>query len=139
MTKRVVATFAAVLLVGYLFAQSSNGRKIVFHVTSVEQADASDWCESGKCSATRFTVGGHAADGDAVIEYVLECVEVVASEPKHPLTLQCVRVHAHYDYDATLFADAIFFESQPNTPPSGSDKPATSAYTIKSEKEVRKR
>ena len=130
--------FLLVVLAVHLTAQSNQGEQIYFHVTSVEQADATDWCTTGKCSATRFKVGGYRAEGDASIEYALECVEVIANEPTPHITMQCVHLHAHGDCSAKLYADAISFDTEPSNS-SGSDKPTLSAYTIKSEKEVRRK
>ena len=74
-----------------------------------------------------------------MIEHVLECVEVRANEPKPHLRLQCVRVHAHGDYDVILFSDAISFKTERDSPSSGQVQPNISICTIKSEKEVRRK
>jgi len=111
---------------------------MLFHVTSVEQGDATDYCTTGKCSATRFTLGGYGVEDGVTIEYVLDCVEVIANEPKPHMTSQCVHVHAHGEYPAKLYSEAIFFdtEKQTNPPP---DPPLLLGYQIRSEKEVRKK
>lgn len=88
---------ASIVLLAFARQLSSQDEKVLFHVTSVEQGDATDYCTTGKCSATRFTVEGYTRDKDASVQYVLECVEVIALEPNHrPVT--CARVHAHTDY-----------------------------------------
>jgi hypothetical protein len=122
-----------------LLAQDQNQlqgkQKIVFHVTSVRSEDATDWCQTGECSATRFTLEGHANvnhDGH-LTQYVLKCVEVMAVNPSPHNTVVCGRVHANNDYDAFLFADSIFFA---DNKPKSSGAPFESGYSIVSEKEV---
>lgn len=115
----------------------SDQKKIVFHVTAVRSEEAHDWCTNGECTATRFTVEGYSdVKGDSTVtEYVLECVEVLAYTPSPHNTNVCQRVHARYDYDAILYATAIWFEeSTPRSP----GTPVVVLYGIKSEKEVRK-
>jgi hypothetical protein len=110
--------------------------KITFHVTSVSQADATDYCTTGKCSATRFTVEGYTQDKDAAVQYVLECVETLVNEPTPHYTVRCARVHSHADYLVKIIDDWIIF----GDPPATQDKePILSSYQIKSEKEVRKK
>jgi hypothetical protein len=49
-----------------LFGQEQSGQKIIFHVTAVSAADASDYCTNGKCSAKRITVeGSSSVNGDS--------------------------------------------------------------------------
>lgn len=68
--KRIVASLV-LYFVGLSFGQ---GKKDVFHVTSVEQSEATDYCTTGQCTATRFTVNRYTRDN--AVEYVLDCVEV---------------------------------------------------------------
>ena len=119
-------------------SQSDQGQTIVFHVTSVERSEATDYCTEGKCSATRLTVGGYRIEDSVTIEYVLDCVEVIATEPKLHMTSQCVHVRAHGEYPAKLYSDVIFFDTEKSSSSSDS-QPLLLAYQIKSEKEVRKK
>lgn len=65
-----------VLLAISLSAQTIYSDPIAFHVTSVAQGDAADFCTTGQCSATRFTVEGYAAgENGTTVEYILDCVE----------------------------------------------------------------
>ena len=107
-------------------------------MTSVRSSDAKDWCTTGKCSATRFTVEGyiHGKNEPVSVEYVLECVEVLANEPSPHLTIVCVRVHANNDYSVILGADTVAFEPEKEGA-SKADAPAISAYSIVSERETR--
>jgi hypothetical protein len=114
--------------------QVSSHEKITFHVTSVEQGDATDYCTTGKCSATRFTVEGYTQDKDAAVEYVLDCVEVIVNEPTPHIKIRCARVHSHSDYMVRLGDDFVSFGDSP----SSQTEPLESAYKIKSEREVRK-
>jgi hypothetical protein len=92
---KLTLIFIVFALAGQLFGQDE--AKVLFHVTSVEQGDAPDYCTTGKCSETRFTVEGYTQDRDASIQYVLDCVETIAHEPTPHLTVQCARVHSHND------------------------------------------
>lgn len=132
---------AILLVLVNLLAQTNQGPDIVFHVTSVEQSEATDVCQAGKCSATRYTVAGYTRERDADVEYVLDCVEIIANGPKLHRIVECVHLHAHAEYTAKLRADSIFFPPEPSSPSDSSDadKPTLAAYTIKSEKEVRNR
>ena len=111
---------------------------ITFHVSAVRSEEAHDWCTSGECSATRYTVEGYSdVKGDSVLtEYLLECIEVMASKPRPHLTNVCGRVHAHNDYEAQLWSDSIFFGDE--TKPQSSEGVVTVGYHIVSEKEVKK-
>jgi hypothetical protein len=137
-----LAAIAVIATLALPLVGQSESPKIVFHVTSVEQGEAIDWCTTGKCSATRFTVRGYAVDIEdrTPIEYVLDCVETIVNEPKPHVTAQCPRLHAHKDYDATLGADSIFFADSPSDSSGrpSTDKPIVMGYTIKSEKEVQR-
>lgn len=125
--------FASVLLITVqLFGQ--NADIVSFHVTSVQQGDATDYCTTGKCSATRFTVKGYTQDKDGGVQYVLDCVEVVANEPgTHSVT--CFRAHAHVDYMVKIFAESVTFGHNQ----SPQREPVEVDYNIKSEKELRKK
>jgi hypothetical protein len=127
-----------VILATHASSQTDQGQSITFHVTSVEQGEATDYCTTGKCSATRITLGGYRVEDGVTIEYILDCVEVIANEPKPHMTSQCIHVHAHGEYPAKLYSEAIFFdtEKQTNPPP---DPPILFGYQIRSEKEVRKK
>jgi len=126
-----------VILATHALSQTDQGQAIAFHVTSVEQGEATDYCTTGKCSATRYTVGGYRVEDGVTIEYVLDCVEVIANEPKPHMTSQCVHVHAHGEYPAKLLAEAIFFDTEKQNP--SDSQPLLLAYQIRSEKEVRKK
>jgi|ERR1700677_2488241 hypothetical protein len=131
-------TFASIILLTMTAqAPSQQDEKVTFHVTSVEQSDATDWCTTGKCSATRITVEGYTQEKDAAVQYVLDCVEVVANEPTPHKSIQCVKVHSHVDYEVTIGADFILFAS--DAPTKQEKEPFVSGYRIKSEKEVRKK
>ncbi len=118
-----------------LAGQAEQGTKAVLHVTSVKQEEAPDWCTTGKCSATRYTVEAYrpAKSPSEVIRYLLECVEVITT-PEGKVTLSCARVAADGDYEVKILADAIFF--QPAPPPK--EGTAQSGYTIKSQREEKK-
>lgn len=133
MKNELLASIFLLATTGQVFGQ--NG-KILFHVTSVEQGDANDYCTTGECSATRFTVEGYTQDKDAAVQYVLDCVEVISNEPSPHVSVRCVRVHSHADYMVTLGADFIIFG---DTVPTQTTEPYLSGYRIKSEKEVRKK
>lgn len=107
----------------------------LFHVTSVRTEDATDWCTTGNCSATRLIVEGYIKDEDqsTSVEYVLHCVEVLASNPSPHFTIVCSHVHAHNDYLVKVFDKAIAFDSQEKPTKDG---PTIAAYDIVSEKEV---
>jgi hypothetical protein len=114
---------------------ADEGTKEVLHVTSVKRDEATDWCTTGKCTATRYTVEGYRAakNPNQVIRYLLECVEVVSIE-EAKVTLACARVQADEDYDVKILADAIFFQLT-ETPKGG---PFQSGYAIKSQREEKK-
>lgn len=123
------------LLLGQeLVGQEQSSQKIIFHVTAVRSGAANDYCTTGKCSATRITVEGYSdVNGDShLTEYVLECVEEVANDPKPHLTAPCVRVHATRDYAASLSAFSIGFNIESIAP-----YQFVVSYTIVAEKEVR--
>ena len=126
---------ASIFLVAFAGQVSGQDEKVTFHVTSVEQDEAKDYCTTGKCSATRFTVEGYTQDKDASVQYVLDCVEVIANEPTPHISVQCARVHSHSDYMVKIGADFVAFEDSP----SSQHEPYASAYRIKSEKEVRRK
>jgi hypothetical protein len=130
-----ILVFTASLLMRSTLAAQGD-EKIAFHVTSVSQADATDYCTTGKCSATRFTVEGYTQDKDAAVQYVLECVETIVNEPTPHYTVRCTRVHSHSDYLVKLGADYVRFGDPPATQET---EPFLAAYLIKSEKEVRKK
>ena len=119
--------------------EKDRGRqKIVFHVTSVRSEDATDWCQTGECSAERITVAGFSDvnHDDHLTEFMLECVEATVSDPTPHFTLVCAHLHANNDYDAFLFATAISFYPDGKPRPVGS--PLQGVYSIVSEKEMTK-
>ena len=113
------------------------GTPITFHVTAVRSEEAHDWCTDGGCSATRYTVEGYSdVKGDSsLVEYVLDCVQVMVAKPSPHFTIVCAQVHAHNDYDATLFSSAISFSPTKAQAPG---EPMLAIYQIVSEKEVSK-
>jgi hypothetical protein len=133
--KREISLMAATLtLLLSLFLSAAtakaDGDTAVLHVTSVRQDEAKDWCDTGKCVATRFTVEGYRAakNPNQVIRYVLECVEVVNTETGK-LTISCPRVQADGEYFVKILADAIMFPTAPQ-PKDG----VVSGYAIKLQK-----
>jgi hypothetical protein len=118
---------------GQSFGQ--NTTQVLFQVTSVRSQEAKDYCEAGKCSATRFTVEGYVdvkGHVDAV-EYVLECVELIENEPKPYLAIVCSHVHAHEDYAVKIGDTYISFSEAVQKSKS---EPIYSSYAIVKEKEV---
>ncbi len=129
------------LLLGLLSSLSfgQDDQRAILHVTSVRKEEAKDWCTAGECSATRFTVEGFIKTGDdASVEYVLECIEVLAHKPSPHLKFECVRVHAHDDYVVKVFSGsgAIAFQHEKQNQSSSSTE---MAYDILSEREVIKK
>jgi hypothetical protein len=89
----------------------TKGIKITFHVTSVRSEEDPTVCDTGECSATKFTVDGY-TDGmqdDRRVVFVLTCDEFLAYKPTPHITMSCSRVHANNDYDAELFGSSISF------------------------------
>jgi hypothetical protein len=117
-------------------AATGEGTKAVLHVTTVKREDATDWCTTGKCSATRYTVEGYRAakNPNEVISYLLECVEVISTEDAK-VTLACVRVQADEDYEVKILPDAVLFQVEE---PPKKDGPHQSGYMIKSQREEKK-
>jgi hypothetical protein len=68
---------------------------------------------------------------DGGVKYVLECVEVIASETNGK-SEACFRVHAGTNYTVKVFAESVSFGS------SSQSDPAVIDYSIKSEKEMKK-
>jgi hypothetical protein len=124
-----LALASILLLTAQLSGQTD---RVSFHVTSVEQGEAPDYCTTGKCSATRFTVEGYTQDKDGGVQYVLECVEVIASEPgQHSVT--CFRAHARAAYMVKISSQSVTFGHNP----SPQHDPVEVDYDIKSEKEIK--
>jgi len=136
--KKRIAIIVVALLACRCFAQET-GEKIVFHVTSVQSAEATDYCTTGQCSATRFTVEGYTnlKGNSGVTEYVLDCVEVVTTKSPIHWTNVCAHVHASSDYDAKLYSQSVDFYGEEKGS-SSTDAPIRVLYGIKSEKEVSK-
>jgi len=116
----------------------TKGIQITFHVTSVRYEEDSAYCDTGECSATKFTIEGYADDmhTGSRVAYLLTCDEFVAYKPTPQTTVSCGSVHANNDYDARVFGDSISFwpeEKKKYTPP-----PLRGLYLIVSEKEVSK-
>jgi len=126
---KTLTSIAILMLMSVPLCSSAAGNDVILHVTSVRQEDAKDWCETGKCHATRFTVEGYRAakNPNQVIRYVLECVEVRSTETMR-LEISCVRVQADEEYSVKLLADAIIF------PGEKSNDGTVSGYAIKSQK-----
>ena len=134
---RFVPALTALLVFPAALGISQEQPKVTFHVTSVKQDDAKDHCTDGKCSATRVAVEGYTRNKDenTAVEYVLECIEVMPTEPKQRATVRCPRVHANTDYLAKIGADFVRFEDNPTS----DDKEVYEGmYAIKREGEVRK-
>lgn len=138
MAKRIAIVVVVTLLACRCFGQEA-GEKIVFHVTSVQSAEATDYCTTGECSATRFTVEGYTnlKSNSGVTEYVLDCVEVVTTKSPIHWTSVCAHVHASNDYDAKLYSQSVDFYGE-GKGSSSTDAPIRLLYSIKSEKEVSK-
>src|ERR1039458_3799254 len=64
-------------------SDGTKGTKITFHVTSVRYEEDSTVCDTGECSATKFTIEGYAdgAHTGSRIAYVLTCDEYLAYKP----------------------------------------------------------
>lgn len=137
----LVLSGSLLLFSGRMHGQSPDdngkkGTKITFHVTSVTHNDDDTVCQSGECSATKFTVEGYAiaVNTGSRIEYVLTCDEYFASKPTVHVAVACSKLHANNDYDARLLSDSIdFWPDERYTPP-----PMRAIYSIESEKEVSK-
>ena len=132
--KRMKLILIAMIFSGLVISVESLGEdteKAMFHVPSVQSGEAKDWCETGKCSATRITVAGYSES----VEYVLECVEVISGEPSPHLTVVCDHVHANNDYVVRIYAGYVGF-GEPQK--SSKTEPTHSLYTIVSEKERNK-
>jgi hypothetical protein len=127
-------TFGLFLFLGPTSVKSQ-GDKAVLHVTSVRKEEAKDWCDTGNCAATRFTVEGYRAakNPNQVIRYVLECIEVVNLETNR-ISLDCARVQAGEDYDVKVWPDAIVLQP----PPAPTEGTAHGVYSIKSQREEEK-
>lgn len=130
--KNTILTLLLLASVGQVYGQEE---KASFHVTSVEQGDATDYCSTGKCTATRIAVEGYTQDQEAIVQYVLNCVEIITNDPSPHYTTRCVRVHSHGDYTIKIGADYVWFG---NDPGHQTAEPYLAAYSIKSEKEIRK-
>lgn len=115
----------AVILVLLSLAQIFSQNAVNFHVTSIAQNDAKDYCTTANCSATRFVVEGYTRSKDGGVEYILECVEVTG--------VTCARLHAHAEYSARIFERSVAFGPihRSTTPPAEID------YDIKSEREIK--
>ena len=141
MTRTLEKIFIIAIFLGVSLSERSpaqdKGTPITFHVTAVRSEEAHDWCATGECGATRYTVEGYSdvKSDSSLIEYVLDCVQVMAPKPSPHFTIVCDQVHAHNDYDATLWSNAISF-SPPK--PQSPDAPMAAAYQIVSEREVSK-
>ena len=136
------------VLFGLLLGGRSHAQelpKAILHVTSVRSGEAANiWCTTGNCSATKLTVEGYvnAKNGATSVEYVLECVEVMALDPTPHDTIVCDHVHANKDYVVNILPRAVGFVSETEAQKVGqitsgrNVSPRT--YDIKSEKEVAK-
>lgn len=97
----------------FLHAQGVKGVKAVFHVTAIQMQDhPPGYCDTGACSAKKFTVEGYVDTSDETksIEYVLTCVELLP----HDLTARyaaCARVRANNRYSVTIASDWIQFDT----------------------------
>jgi hypothetical protein len=132
------------LLSGRLDGQTKedglNGTKIVFHVTAVSQKEDPIVCDTGECSAMKFTIEGYAGGEQAgyQIEYVLTCDEYLAYKPTPHLSTSCSRLHANNSYLARLYDDSISFWPDIKDAGKDSQSPMRILYRIVSEKEVSK-
>lgn len=96
----------------------------------------SDWCTTGQCEATRFTVAGYSKvpGVEHFTEYILDCIETqpVGPDSKAATTI-CPRVRANASYDAKLFADDVQFIDKAPKQPNG---PLVMLFEIQSQREV---
>jgi hypothetical protein len=112
---------------------------IAFHVTSIKKDQPEDYCTTGTCSATRFTVEGYArVAGDMHFTgYVLTCVEYIqfGADNKNPNSY-CARLRANGTFDAKLYADFINFADDEDRKSASARKGMMAAFEIKSEREI---
>jgi hypothetical protein len=113
--------------------------KAVLHVTAVQaQEDPAGYCETGACSAKKFTVEGYvkAAEGKST-KYVLSCVELLPRDWMARYAA-CARVRANKDYSVTIAPDWVDFDT--HEPYSTVERPnyILQAHTIVSEREESK-
>lgn len=133
--QRNLASVVVILSVLFISAPSSESEDpptTTLHVTSVKSEEAKDWCTDGKCSATRYTVEGYADS----VDYVLDCVQVMATEPSPHFVTVCSHVHANSDYAVKILSDAVSFLDEAG---SSGTEPSHALYQIVSEKERTKR
>lgn len=103
---RALLPLVGLLLAPPNFGQDSNTK--IFHVTSVRTEEATDWCTSNECSATRFTVEGYTP----TVEYLTECIEIVKNAPPAHYTSTCTRVAAGEEYVVKVLSDAIWVQTE---------------------------
>lgn len=134
-----VCTFASCFSPVRVHAQDTSKVKAVLHVTAVQaQDDPAGYCETGACSAKKFTVEGYvnAAEGKST-KYVLNCVELLPRDWMARYAA-CARVHANKDYSVTIAPDWVDFDT--HEPYSTVERPnyILQAHTIVSEREESK-
>lgn len=135
--KYLSAANALLLLLVFTFpmwAQSQKPEKKLFHVTEVTEGPAPDYCSNGGCAATLFKVSGFVKQpGHPVIQYILECVEVIPSpENKTGSRSTCARLEAGEDYVPNMYPDAVSFWSDNQH----EDNTLLVLYDIRSQREV---
>ena len=102
----VIVILLSLPLSVHLLGQGQSEQKIIFHVTAVRSGHAGgDWCSSGDCIATRFTVEGYSAMGGDLhlTEYALECVQTIPVKlTPNSVLVKCTRLHPNNDYEPSI-------------------------------------
>src|SRR5262252_358353 len=127
-------TIVVIVLSASLAGQNSSGERILLHVTSVREDDAPAHCrDSVGCHSTAFLVDARSVIGDGVIEYKLECTDLIVPRPIPHFANACVTVHAGVDYLATLIGGAISIDGPDGLAYDATGRTKIAAYTIVSE------
>lgn len=122
-----------IVLSASLAGQSSSRGRILLHVTSVREDDTPEYCrDSVGCHSTSFLVEARSVIGDGIIEYKLECTDLIVPRPTPHFANACVTVHAGVDYLATLIGGAVSIDG-PELAYAAMGRTNIAAYTIVSE------
>ena len=115
-------------------AQELKSDVISFHVTSVQRSDNSAACQTGSCSAMKYSIEGFVSvsQSPTKTQYLITCDEFRSDRPFLHRNNICARFHAGEVYTAEVRSDRISF------PHSHLNKAFETDYRIVSEKEVPK-